>query len=68
MTVNNFITTYKEKTLLGEALEIGTTSLRNYINAHKDEMEKENLVKFSKKLKTTSIKIIDAEGLYKKLA
>lgn len=68
MTVNKFVETYKEKTLMGEPLEIGTTSLRNYINANKDEMEKEGLVKFSKKLKTISIKIINPDGLYKKLA
>lgn len=68
MTVNKFVETYKEKTLLGEPLEIGTTSLRNYINANKDDMEKEGLVKFSKKLKTVSVKIINPEGLYKKLA
>lgn len=68
MTVNKFVESYKEKTLLGEPLEIGTTSLRNYINKNKDEMEKEGLVKFSKKLKTVSINIIDPDGLYRKLA
>lgn len=47
MTVSKFVESYKEKTLLGEPLEIGTTSLRNYINENKDEMEKEGLVKFS---------------------
>ena len=36
--------------------------------ANKDIMEKEGLVKFSKKLKTVSVKIINPEGLYKKLA
>lgn len=68
MTVNDFVESYKEKTLLGEPLEIGTTSLRNYINKNKDEMEKEGLVKFSKKLKTVSINIINPDGLYRKLA
>lgn len=68
MTVSKFVESYKEKTLLGEPLEIGTTSLRNYINENKDEMEKEGLVKFSKKLKTVSINIIDPDGLYRKLA
>lgn len=68
MTVSKFVESYKEKTLLGKPLEIGTTSLRNYINENKDEMEKEGLVKFSKKLKTVSINIIDPDGLYRKLA
>jgi len=68
MTINKFIETYTKDSLVQEPLSIGTTALRNYIKEHRTILETEKLVKFTKKLQSVSIKIIDSEGLYKKIA
>lgn len=68
MTVNKFIETYTEPSLLGEPLHIGTTALRNYIKEHKEKLKEENIVVLIKKISTLRIDIKDPESLYKKLA
>lgn len=67
MTIAIFVDTYSKDTLLGEALGVGTTSLRNYLKEHKLELENEKLVKYIKKINSIGINIVDPEGLYKKL-
>lgn len=68
MTIAKFVETYSRDSLLGEALSIGTTTLRNYILANKDDLENEKIVKCTKKISSVRIDIKDAEALYKKLA
>jgi hypothetical protein len=68
MKINAFVEAYKENTLLGDPISIGTTALRNYIKEHKIELEKEKLVKFTKKLSSLSIEITDPDGLYRKIS
>ena len=68
MKINAFVETYSENNLLGDPLSIGTTALRNYIKENRSDLEKEKLVKYTKKLSSLSVEIIDPEGLYKKIA
>jgi len=68
MTINNFIEHYTQENLVGEAISIGTTALRNYIKENRVELEDEKLVKCKKKLSSMSIDITNPEGLYKKIA
>lgn len=68
MKINTFIDTYSEKTLVGDPISIGTTALRNYIKENRNELENEKLVKFTKKLNSLSIDIVNADGLYKKIS
>jgi len=68
MTVNKFIEEYTKDNLVYEPLSIGSTSLRNWIKKNRAELEKENIVKFKKKLNSLSIDIVDSEGLYKKIS
>lgn len=68
MTVNKFVEEYTKENLIDEPLNIGSTALRNWIKENRADLEKENLVKFKKKLNSLSIDIIDPEGLYKKIS
>lgn len=68
MKINAFVENYSKPNLLGEPISIGTTALRNYIKQNKSELETEHLVKFTKKLTSESIEIINPEGLYKRIA
>ncbi len=68
MTVNKFVEEYTKENLIDEPLSIGSTALRNWIKENRTELEKENLVKFKKKLNSLGIDIIDSEGLYKKIS
>jgi hypothetical protein len=68
MTVNKFIEEYAKDNLVHEPLSIGSTALRNWIKENKADLEKENIVKFKKKLNSLSIDIVDSEGLYKRIS
>lgn len=61
MTVNNFITTNKDK------VTIGTTAIRTYIKENKSELEKEGIVKFTKKPNSLCIDIIKEDELISKI-
>ena len=69
MKINTFIEEYSKETLvIAEPVSIGTTALRNYIKENRVELESEKIIKFTKKLNSLSIDIVDADGLYKKIS
>jgi len=68
MTIQKFIEQYTKPNLVSEPLSIGTTALRNWIKENRNTLENENLVKFTKKIASLNIDIINPEGLYNKLS
>ncbi len=67
MTIQLFIEQYKDETLTSKPLPIGTTALRNYIKENKTELQEQGIVKFTEKLRSTTIDIVKHEDLYNKL-
>lgn len=68
MTIAKFVEIYSKDSLYGKGLNVGTTTLRNYLLKNKEDFEKDEIVKFTKKISSIGIDIKDAEALYKKLA
>lgn len=67
MNIYQFLEKYSEKTLTTEAIKISSSSLRNYLNANKEEFSNNGIVKFVKKINSVRIEIIKEDELYKKL-
>lgn len=67
MTIVAFVDYYKQERLGYEPLGVGTTAVRNFIKEHRAELENEKTVKFTKKINSVGITIIDSEKLFERL-
>lgn len=68
MTISKFVEHYSNESLFSNPLGVKTTALRSYIKENREKLEAEGLVKFTKKLRSINIEIINPEGLFAKLA